>query len=199
MRTIYGYVRVSTQDQNLDRQLIALVEYGVPKGNIFSDHGFSGKDFNRPAYQKMLCTIEAEDTLVIKSVDRLGRNFDEMIDEWGMITRKLGVEIVVLDTPYLKSTTDIADVMSKMLNAILLDMQSGFAHIERDKIHERQKEGIAAARARGVCFGRPPKVRPPEFYVLKDEYLSGRISARKAAERLSISHSTFCRWVEQEM
>ncbi|MCD8019067.1 MAG: recombinase family protein [Clostridiales bacterium] len=197
MGTMYGYVRVSTQDQNLDRQIIALDEYGVLKENIFSDHGFSGKDFNRPAYQKMLQTIVSGDMLVIKSLDRLGRNFDEMIDEWGKITRHLGVEIVVLDTPYLKSSTDIADVMSKMLNSILLDMQSGFAHIERDKIHERQKEGIAAAKAKGVRFGRPPKERTSEFFILKNKYLSGHISAREAAKQLCISHSTFCRWVKQ--
>lgn len=198
MGKLYGYVRVSTEEQNLARQLDAMEKYGVRKENIFSDHGFSGKDFNRPAWQKMMATLERGDQLVIHSIDRLGRNFDEMLDEWSEITRRKGVEIIVLDTPYLKAASEVADdVMLKMLNSVVLDLQSGFAHMERDKIHQRQKEGIAAAKARGVQFGRPPKERTPEFYELKESYLDGEISARKAAEKLHISHSTFCLWVKE--
>ncbi|MCD7980826.1 MAG: recombinase family protein [Clostridiales bacterium] len=197
MCKIIGYVRVSTQEQNLDRQLKAMDEYGVPKENVFSDHGFSGKDFNRPAYQDMVAILEKGDTLVIKSIDRLGRDFDEINDEWSRLTRRMGVTIIVLDMPYLNETANLADAMSKMLNSILLNMKSGFAQMEREMIRQRQKEGIAAAKARGVQFGRPKKDRTQEFYILKERYLAGEISARKAAKQLCISHSTFCNWVAQ--
>ncbi|MCD7736298.1 MAG: recombinase family protein [Lachnospiraceae bacterium] len=197
MEKMLGYVRVSSTDQNLDRQLIAMREYGVPEENIFADHGFSGKDFNRPAYQEMLTKLNAGDRIVIKSVDRLGRNFDEMLDEWGKITRKMGVEVIVLDMPYLNATGDLADIMQKMINTILLDMTSGFAQLEREKIHERQKEGIAAAKARGVHCGRPKKKRPANFIVVKGDYLDGKESLRSGAKQLGISHATFRRWVNE--
>ncbi len=200
MCEVYGYVRVSTAEQNLDRQMIAMEEYGVPRKNIYSDHGFSGKDFNRPAYQELVLKLEARDTLVIKSIDRLGRNYDEIIDEWRMITRKKDVDIVVLDMPALNMPTvkedgNVAGVTGKLISAIFLEVLSCFAQLERENTHQRQKEGIAAAQARGVKFGRPLKERSPEFYKLRDEYLKGETSARQAAKQLNISHSTFCDWV----
>lgn len=151
MSQVYGYIRVSTQEQNLDRQLIAMDEYGVPRENVFSDHGFSGKDFNRPAYREIIAKLKARDTLVIKSIDRLGRNYDEIIDEWRLITRKMDVDIVVLDMPILNmpilnSKTGITDVTSRLISAIFLEVISCFAQLEREKIHERQKEGIVAAK-----------------------------------------------------
>lgn len=199
----YGYIRVSTQEQNLDRQLIAMEEYGVPKENIFSDHGFSGKDFNRPAYKEMITKLKARDTLVIKSIDRLGRNYDEIIDEWRMITRKMDVDIVVLDMPILnmpsvKGKNSAAGVTAKLISAIFLEVLSCFAQLERENIHQRQKEGIAAARAKGVRFGRPPMERPPEFYIQMGKYLKGEITIREGADALGISHSTFRRWVHEQ-
>ena len=202
MCEVYGYVRVSTAEQNLDRQMIAMEEYGVPRKNIFSDHGFSGKDFNRPAYQEMMQKLEARDTLVIKSIDRLGRNYDEIIDEWRVITRKKDVDIVVLDMPALNQMPAAADkgnaaaVTGKLINAIFLEVLSCFAQLERENTRQRQKEGIAAAQARGVKFGRPQKERTPEFYALMEEYLRGEVSARYAARQLHISHSTFGEWVD---
>ncbi|MCD7922503.1 MAG: recombinase family protein [Clostridiales bacterium] len=203
MSQVYGYIRVSTQEQNLDRQLIAMDEYGVPRENIFSDHGFSGKDFNRPAYREIIAKLEARDTLVIKSIDRLGRNYDEIVDEWRLITRKMEVDIVVLDMPILNipllnSEVGITDVTSRLISAIFLEVMSCFAQLEREKIHERQKEGIVAAKAKGVKFGRPPKERTPEFYIRMGQYLDGEITIREAAGFLGISHSTFLRWVKEQ-
>ncbi|MCD8119456.1 MAG: recombinase family protein [Lachnospiraceae bacterium] len=203
METTYGYIRVSTQEQNMDRQLIAMDEYGVSRENIFSDHGFSGKDFNRPAYQQMLRKLKARDTLVIKSIDRLGRNYDEIIDEWRMITRKLDVDIVVLDMPVLNMTSlkgknGSAGVTAKLISAIFLEVLSCFAQLEREKIHQRQKEGIAAAQAKGIRFGRPPMERTPEFYIQMGKYLNGEITIREGADALGISHSTFRRWVNEQ-
>ncbi len=202
MSKIVGYCRVSTAEQNLDRQFIAMEEYGVPKENIYFDHGFSGKDFNRPAYREMVSVLEPRDTLVIKSVDRLGRNYDEIIDEWRMITRKLDVDIIVLDMPILNmpqlsGKKGIMGVTAKLISAIFLEVLSCFAQLERENTHQRQKEGIAAARARGVKFGRPLKERSPEFFILMGKYMDGEISARKAAQQLRISHTTFCEWVAQ--
>ncbi|MCC8104940.1 MAG: recombinase family protein [Clostridiales bacterium] len=198
MEKVYGYVRVSSQTQNLDRQLIAMREYGVPEENIFSDWGFSGKDFNRPAYKEMIAKLKAGDTLVIKSVDRLGRNYDEIIDEWRLITRTKDVAIVVLDMPLLNTTRGIEGVTAKLISAIFLEVLCCFAQLEREKTHERQKEGIAAARARGVRFGAPPKERSQEFFTLMEKYRAGEISARRAAEQLGIAHSTFRRWVAEK-
>lgn len=193
-----GYARVSSTDQNLDRQLIALQEYGVPKENIYSDHGFSGKDFNRPAYQEMLTKLEKGDILAVISIDRLGRNFDEMLDEWGKITRKMGVTIVILDMPYLSELSGMADIMQKMISSMLLDMASGFAQLEREKIHERQQEGIAAAKARGVHCGRPKKECPPEFYPLREKILKEKTTIGAAAKQLGVAYGTFKKWMEEE-
>ncbi|MCD7866010.1 MAG: recombinase family protein [Clostridiales bacterium] len=203
MEKIYGYIRVSTQEQNLDRQWIAMDEYGVPRENIYADHGFSGRDFNRPAYQEVLTKLEARDTLVIKSIDRLGRNYDEIIDEWRLITRKMDVDIVVLDMPvlnmpFMNHRTGITGVTAKLISAIFLEVMSCFAQLEREKILQRQKEGIAAAKAKGVKFGRPPKERTPEFFIEMGKYLDGQITIREGAESLGISHSTFLRWVREQ-
>lgn len=202
MSNIYGYIRVSTQEQHLDRQEIAMDEYGVPRENVFSDHGFSGKDFNRPAYREMLARLEPRDTLVIKSIDRLGRNYDEIIDEWRLLTRKMDMDIIVLDMPilnmpFLSGKSGSMGVTAKLISAIFLEVLSCFAQLEREKIHERQKEGIAAARTKGVRFGRPPLERPPEFYSEMDKYLEGEITIREGAETLGVSHTTFLRWVRE--
>ncbi|MCD8347137.1 MAG: recombinase family protein [Lachnospiraceae bacterium] len=195
MGKLIAYIRVSTQEQNLDRQIAAMKEYGVPAENVFADHGFSGKDFNRPAYQEMLKKIKPGDTLVIDSIDRLGRNFDEVIKEWNIITNEKDAAIVVLDAPFLNTASAANGVTAKMLNSIILTVMSGFAQLEREKIHRRQEEGIAAAKAKGVKFGPPEKEKTPEFFTLMSLYQRGEISARKAAKLLGITHPTFCKWV----
>lgn len=195
MGKLVGYIRVSSQDQNLDRQKKVMIEYGVPEKNVYADHGFSGKDFNRPAYKKMLRKLEAGDTLVIDSIDRLGRNYDEVIKEWSVITKIKEVTIVVLDAPYLNTAACGTGVTFKLLNDIILEVMSCFAHMEREKIHRRQKEGIAAAKQNGVKFGAPEKEKTDEFYSLMGKYQMGEVSTRQAAEKLGISHTTFRKWV----
>ena len=194
-KKMYAYGRVSTKEQNLDRQFIAFREQGVPSENYFVDKQ-SGKDFDRPAYQEMLGILSPGDTLVIKSIDRLGRNYEEIIDQWRYITRERRVNIRVIDTPILSTSPD-RDLMGTVISDVILQLQSAFAQAERDNIHQRQAEGIAAAKARGVTFGPAPQERPVEFEVLKREWEAGRLSARQAALRLGICHKTFLKWVRK--
>ena len=157
MATVYGYARVSSRDQNLNRQLDALGAYGVGSENIYADHA-SGKDFDRPRYRELLRTLGDGDVLVVLSIDRLGRNYSEILEEWRRITKELGVAIVVLDMPLLDTRTRVSgapDVTNTLIADIVLQLLSYVAQVERENIHRRQAEGIAAARARGVRFGRP--------------------------------------------
>ena len=149
----YGYIRVSSRDQNEDRQLIALTEVGVPQKNIYLDKQ-SGKDFNRPQYKKLLRKLKKDDLLFIKSIDRLGRNYVEILEQWRILTKEKGVDIVVLDMPLL-DTRRGKDLMGTFLSDIVLQVLSFVAENERVNIRQRQAEGIAAAKARGVRFGRP--------------------------------------------
>lgn len=158
---IYGYVRVSSKEQNEDRQMIALREISVPAKNIFVDKR-SGKDFERPQYQKLLRKIKKDDLLYIKSIDRLGRNYDEILHQWQILTKEKGVDIVVLDMPLL-DTRRGKDLMGTFLSDIVLQVLSFVAENERTNIRLRQAEGIAAAKARGVKFGRPPRSLPDNF------------------------------------
>ena len=192
---LYAYGRVSTREQNLDRQMIAFQALGVPPDNIFVDKQ-SGKDFDRPAYQKMLTILETGDTLTIKSIDRLGRNYEEIIEQWRYITKEKRVNIRVIDTPILNTSPD-RDLMGTVISDVILQLQSAFAQAERESIHQRQAEGIAAAKARGVKFGPEPKKLPKEFPTLKEAWKAGRISARQASHRLGISHKTFLKWVRR--
>lgn len=194
METItYGYVRVSSRDQNEDRQRIAMKEYGIEEKNIFTDK-MSGKDFNRPQYQKLVRRLKPGDIFVIKSVDRLGRNYDEILNQWRIITREKQASIIVLDMPLL-DTVGGRDLTSTLISDIVLQLMSYVAQTEREFIHQRQREGIAAAKARGVRFGAPPKERPLEYETCRSEWEQGRLSARGAAEQLGISHKTFLKWV----
>ena len=193
---IYGYVRVSTKDQNEDRQLIALREFPVAERNIYTDK-LSGKDFNRPQYRKLLKKLRPGDLLVVKSIDRLGRNYDEVLEQWRLLTKEKQVDIVVLDMPLL-DTRKGRDLIGTLISDIVLQLLSYVAQTEREFIHQRQAEGIAAAKARGVKFGRKPKERPAEYEHLRDEWRAGRISARAAARQLGVAHRTFMKWVEQE-
>lgn len=194
MNTTYGYVRVSTKDQNEDRQMIAMHEFGVEEAYIFMDK-LSGKDFNRPAYQRLIQTIEPGDTLVLKSIDRLGRNYEEIIEQWHAITKEHQAAIVVLDMPLLDTRQKDKDLTGIFISDLVLQILSYVAQTEREFNHQRQKEGIAAAKAKGVRFGRPPKERTELFYQLKELYGVHEISARAAADMLGIHHKTFLRWV----
>jgi len=190
---VYGYVRVSTKEQNEARQVIAMHEFGVDEQNVFVEKQ-SGKDFNRPKYKRLLRKLKAGDTLVIKSIDRLGRNYDEIIDQWRIITKEKQAAIVVLDMPLL-DTRQGRDLTGTLIADIVLQLLSYVAQTEREFIKRRQAEGIAAAKARGVQFGPKPMKRPDSYITMREAWEKGELSAREAARRLGISHKTFLRWV----
>ena len=192
---IYGYMRVSSRDQNEERQRIALLEFGVPKESIYLDKQ-SGKDFQRPAYKRVVRKLKPGDLLVIKSIDRLGRNYDEILEQWRLITKEKKAAIVVLDMPLL-DTRQGRDLTGTLIADIVLQLLSYVAQTEREFIRQRQREGIAAAKENGVKFGRKPKERPTNFNEIYEEWASGTISARAAAKRLNISHQTFLKWANQ--
>ena len=193
---MYGYIRVSTREQNEDRQVIAMREFGVPDSNMVTDKQ-SGKDFARPGYRRLLRKLKPGDTLVLKSIDRLGRNYDEILEQWRLLTKEKRVEIVVLDMPLL-DTRQGRDLMGTLIADIVLQLLSYVAQTEREFIRQRQAEGIAAAKARGVQFGRKPKKRPEEYERLREDWRAGWISARAAARQLGVAHRTFMKWVEQD-
>ena len=188
---IYGYVRVSTKDQNEARQLIAMSEFGIPAENIFIDKQ-SGKNFERPAYKKLLDILQPADTLVIKSIDRLGRNYEEIIEQWRTLTKEKQISIVVLDMPLL-DTRNHRDLIGTLITDLVLQILSYVAQTEKDLNHQRQAEGIAAAKARGVKFGRTPLPLPPNFEEVYNQWREGKISARSAAKILDTNHNTFLR------
>ena len=191
---VYGYVRVSSKDQNEERQIVALQEFGVVAKRIYLDK-LSGKDFERPQYQKMMKKLKAGDTLVIKSIDRLGRNYDEILMQWRIITKQKNAAIVVLDMPLL-DTRQSRDLTGTLIADIVLQLLSYVAQTEREFIRQRQQEGIAVAKAKGVRFGRAPMERPPEYEPLRVMWKKGEISARCASKQLGITHKTFLRWVQ---
>ena len=192
---IYGYIRVSTKDQNEDRQRIALLDFGVQQKNIYMDKQ-SGKNFERPQYQNLLRRLKQGDTLIIKSIDRLGRNYAEIIEQWRIITKDKKVDIVVLDISLL-DTRQCHDLMGTFIADLTLQILSYVAQAEREFNHQRQAEGIAAAKARGVRFGGIPKKRPLEFNAVRKEWANGTISARKAAKQLGVTHPTFLKWTRE--
>ena len=191
----YGYARVSTREQNEDRQIIALEEFGVPTYSIVCDKQ-SGKDFERPGYRRLVKKLKPGDTLVIKSIDRLGRNYDEILEQWRVITKEKLADIVVLDMPLLDTRQKEKDLTGTFIADIVLQLLSYVAQTEREFIRQRQKEGIAAARARGVRFGRRAAELPDNWSKVHSEWLSGKISGREAAALLGISHTTFQNWVK---
>lgn len=186
---IYGYIRVSSRDQNEDRQLIALREIGVQGRNIYLDKQ-SGKDFNRPQYKKMLRKLKRDDLLYVKSIDRLGRNYDEILQQWRVLTKEKGIDIVVLDMPLL-DTRRGKDLMGTFLSDIVLQVLSFVAENERTNIRQRQAEGIAAAKAKGIRFGRPPKPLPANFHTVYQRWKQGQISGTAAAKECEMPLSTF--------
>ena len=194
---IYGYIRVSTKEQNEDRQLLALKEFPVPEANIFMDK-LSGKDFNRPQYRRLIRKIKPGDVLVVKSIDRLGRNYEEILDQWRLITKEKRADIVVLDMPLLDTRQTGKDLTGIFVADLVLQILSYVAQTERENIRQRQKKGIAAAKLRGVRFGRPRKEIPGEFQRSKTEWENKEISSREAAKRLGIAQDTFLRWVHKK-
>jgi len=194
---MYGYARVSTKEQNEDRQLLALLEYGMPEKNILVDKQ-SGKDFNRPKYQQLMKKMRSGDTLIIKSIDRLGRNYEEILDQWRFITKELQVAIVVLDIPLLDTRQKERDLTGVFIADLVLQILSYVAQTEREFCRQRQAEGIAAARAKGVRFGRPPQPRPEGFERLRKAWYKQEISARYAAKQLGVTAKTFLIWAREE-
>ena len=188
----YGYIRVSSKEQHEDRQLVAMREAGVPEKNIFLDKQ-SGKDFERKGYQRMVKKLKPGDTLFVKSIDRLGRNYDEILEQWRIITKEKRAAIVVLDMPLL-DTRQGHDLTGTLIADIVLQLLSYVAQTEREFIRQRQAEGIAAAKEKGVRFGRQAMVPPPEYAAAYDAWSSGVLSARAAARDLGVSHQTFIKW-----
>ena len=185
----YGYIRVSSTDQCEDRQRIALQEVGVPNTNIYLDKQ-SGKDFNRPAYRRLVRKLKRDDLLYIKSIDRLGRNYEEILRQWQVLTKEKKVDIAVLDMPLL-DTRRGKDLMGTFLSDIVLQVLSFVAENERTNIKQRQAEGIAAAKARGVKFGRPPRPLPDNFDKVRRDWQDKKITLRQAAEICQMPSSTF--------
>lgn len=186
---IYGYIRVSSCDQNEARQCHALKAVGVDEKHIYIDKQ-SGKDFNRPAYKKLLKKMKKDDLLFIKSIDRLGRNYEEILQQWRVLTKEIGIDIVVLDMPLL-DTRRGKDLMGTFLSDIVLQVLSFVAENERQNIRQRQAEGIAAAKARGVQFGRPPKPLPENFPHIYHTWKNGTITGTEAAKQCGMPLSTF--------
>lgn len=191
MGTVYGYARVSARDQNEDRQMVALQEIPVDDKNIYLDKQ-SGKDFNRPMYRKLLKRLKPDDLLYIKSIDRLGRDYKEILEQWRVLTKEKQVDVVVMDMPLL-DTRRGKDLMGTFLSDIVLQVLSFVAENERDNIRQRQMEGIIAAKKKGVKFGRPRKALPPKFEDAFQDWSSGKLLTRQAAAVCAMSTSTFYR------
>ena len=189
--TVYGYARVSTAEQNLDRQMIALRNAGVPDMNIYADH-MSGKNFKRPGWNRLMRKLRPGDLLIVKSIDRFGRNYEEIISEWGWLSKRKQVHLRVLDMPLLDTTT-AHGLLAVFINNIVLQILSFVAETEREQIKTRQREGIAAAKARGARFGRPKVVMPPKFEEARENYLAHEQTLRSAADSCGLSPTTFWR------
>ncbi len=186
---VYGYIRVSTKEQNEDRQLVALHELNIPEKNIYMDKQ-SGKDFDRPQYKKLVRRMKKDDLFYIKSIDRLGRNYGEILEQWRVLTKEKGIDIVVLDMPLL-DTRRGKDLMGTFLSDIVLQVLSFVAENERVNIRQRQAEGIAAAKARGVRFGRPLRPLPDNFHSAYQRWKAKKITGTAAAKECGMALSTF--------
>ncbi len=186
---IYGYVRVSSTDQNEDRQMMALNKVNVPEKNIYTDK-LSGKDFNRPQYKKLVRKLKAGDLLYILSIDRLGRNYEEIQNQWRILTKEIGIDICVLDMPLL-DTMNGKDLMGTFIADLVLQILSFVAQSERENIKKRQQEGIAVAKAKGVKFGRPPLPLPENFHEVHQAWRNKKITLRQAAEASGMPEGTF--------
>ena len=190
--TEYAYIRVSTKEQNVNRQLMALEPYQIPKKRIFCDYQ-SGKDFNRPEYQKLMKKLKKGDLLIIKSIDRLGRNYNDILVQWQYITKELQADILVLDMDLLDTRTKDGDLTGTLIADLVLQIFAYVAQTEREFIRQRQAEGIAAAKANGHKLGRKPKKMPGDFEQICQACRDGNLSIRAASEKLGLTFSTFYR------
>ncbi len=196
MSTVYAYCRVSTREQNLDRQLEAMRAFGVEEKHIFSEK-MSGKDFDRPVYRRLMKTLKRGDVLVIKSIDRLGRSYQDVQEQWRLLTKTKKVSIVVLDMPLLDTRRD-RTLVGMMIADLVLQILAYVAETEREFLRQRTREGMAVAKERGVRFGRQRMPLPEGFSAVYDDWSSGRCSVREAARTLGVAHSTFLRWAREE-
>ena len=194
---LIGYCRVSSRDQNEERQVIAMQKFGVAEKNILIEK-MSGKDFNRPVYKDLVAKLKSGDVLVVKSIDRLGRDYEEIIDQWRHITKELDAAIVVIDMPLLDTRQKDRDLTASFVADLVLQILSYVAEQERCFTRQRQAEGIAAAKAKGVRFGNRPMERPVILNELQKQWEKGEMSSREAGRLLGVSHSTFLRWVRGE-
>ncbi|MBO5599144.1 MAG: recombinase family protein [Oribacterium sp.] len=185
----FGYARVSSRDQNEERQILALLEMGVPEQNIYVDKQ-SGKDFNRPQYKKLLRRVKQDDLIYIKSIDRLGRNYTEILDQWKVITKDKRVDLYVMDMPILDTRRE-KNLLGTFISDLVLALLSYVAENERNNIRQRQAEGIAAAKARGVHFGRHPNPLPENFYEVYQQWKMKKISVSEAARQCGMPQTTF--------
>lgn len=194
---LYGYARVSTKEQNEDRQVLAMMDFGVPAERICVEK-MSGKDFDRPVYRGVVDRLEPGDALVVKSLDRLGRDYEEILAQWRRITGELGADIVVIDMPLLDTRQRGRGLTASFVSELVLQILSYVAQQERAMGRQRQSEGIAAAKGRGVRFGRKPRERPEALLAeTAGQWRSGQITSREAGRRLGVSHSTFLRWARE--
>lgn len=189
MGNVYGYVRVSSKDQNEDRQVITMREMQVPEENIYIDKQ-SGKDFNRPQYKRLLRKVKADDLIYIKSIDRLGRNYAEILDQWKVITKDKHVDLYVMDMPILDTRRE-KNLLGTFISDLVLALLSYVAENERTNIRQRQAEGIAAAKARGVHFGRRPNPLPDNFYEVYQQWKMKKIPVSEAAKLCGMPQTTF--------
>ncbi len=192
----YGYVRVSAKDQNVERQIDAMHKAGLQDKRIFIEKQ-SGKDFERPVYLRLMKKLKPGDVLYIKSIDRLGRNYNEILEQWRVITNEMEVAIVVLDMPLLETRSN-RDLTGTLIADIVLQLLSYVAQTEREFIKQRQAEGIAAAMALGVKFGRPFTPLPPGLDAVMEAYMTGAFTSREAAKRLEILQTKFLRWYHEK-
>ena len=188
----YAYVRVSTKEQNVDRQLVALKPYAIKEKNIYCDYQ-SGKDFDRPEYQKLLKRIKKGDCLIVKSIDRLGRNYNDILVEWQRITKEIKADIIVIDMDLLDTRAKNGSLTGTLIADLVLQVMAYFAQTERESIHQRQAEGIAAARAKGIHLGRRANPLPEGFGIICIKCFNGELSIREAATVLEMNHATFYR------
>ncbi len=188
----YGYIRVSTKEQNIERQVNALVDYSIDEKNIFIDK-LSGKNFERPAYKRLLKNLKKDDLLIVKSIDRLGRNYDEILEQWRVITKVKQADIYVIDFPLLDTRSKDKDLTGTFIADLVLQILSYVAQTEREFIHQRQAEGIAVAKKNGVKFGRDKIEIPSKFFKAKEKFNNGELSVRQAAEYCGMNYSTFYR------
>lgn len=192
----YGYIRVSTKEQNIDRQLTALSLENISKEQIFIDRA-SGKNFNRIEYQRLLTILQEDDDLVIKSIDRLGRNYDDILEQWKLLTKVKKVHLVVLDFPLLNTRNNIDTITGKLILDLVLQVLSYVSQMEREQIKQRQMEGIHEAKKRGKRFGRPQIKIPDEFLVAVECYKRNMLTIREGAKLFGVSKSTFHNWLKR--